>query len=62
MITSTTSAVESVWIGDLNRDQPTRAQLGALDELITYLRDRVGKIKGEESRCRPAQENQPEAH
>ena len=33
-------------VGDLNRDQPTKAQLGALDELITYLRDRVGKIKG----------------
>ncbi|MEI8294364.1 MAG: peptidoglycan recognition family protein [bacterium] len=33
-------------VGDLNRDLPTRDQLGALDELCTYLRDRVGKIKG----------------
>jgi len=33
-------------VGDLNRDLPTKDQLGALDELCTYLRDRVGKIKG----------------
>jgi len=33
-------------VGDLNRDKPTREQLAALDELITYLRTRVGKIKG----------------
>jgi len=33
-------------VGDLNRDKPTNAQFGALDELITYLRIRVGKIKG----------------
>lgn len=33
-------------VGDLNRDLPTKAQLAALDELITYLRDRLGKIKG----------------
>ena len=33
-------------VGDLNRDVPTKDQLGALDELCTYLRDRVGKIKG----------------
>jgi hypothetical protein len=33
-------------VGDLNRDKPTKAQLDALDELITYLRARVGKIKG----------------
>jgi hypothetical protein len=33
-------------VGDLNRNVPTKAQLGALDELITYLRGRVGKIKG----------------
>lgn len=36
-------------VGDLNRDLPTKAQLGALDELITYLRGRVGKIKGKQS-------------
>ena len=36
-------------VGDLNRDKPTLAQFGALDELITYLRTRVGKIKGKPS-------------
>jgi len=36
-------------VGDLNRDQPTPAQLAALDELIIYLRGRVGKIKGKPS-------------
>jgi len=36
-------------VGDLNRDKPTKAQLMALDELITYLRGRVGKIKGKPS-------------
>ena len=36
-------------VGDLNRDKPTSPQLGALDELITYLRIRVGKIKGKPS-------------
>ena len=29
-------------VGDFNRDIPTRAQYAALDELITYLRKRVG--------------------
>ena len=36
-------------VGDLNRDQPTKAQLAALDELITYLRGRVGKVKGKQA-------------
>lgn len=36
-------------VGDLNRDKPTSAQFAALDELITYLRLRVGKIKGKPS-------------
>jgi hypothetical protein len=31
-------------VGDFNRDLPTRAQYAALDELITYLRKRVGRI------------------
>lgn len=30
-------------VGDFNRDQPTRAQLDACEELIRYLRDRCGK-------------------
>ena len=33
-------------VGDFNRDQPTKAQLAALDELIRYLRTRVGKFDG----------------
>lgn len=36
-------------VGDLNRDKPTPQQLDALDELITYLRGRVGKIKGKQA-------------
>jgi hypothetical protein len=31
-------------VGDFNRDLPTRAQYAALDELITYLRKRVGRV------------------
>ena len=34
------------FVGDFNRDVPTRAQLAALDELIKYLRKRVGRSKG----------------
>ncbi len=33
-------------VGDFNRDLPTREQMEALDELIRYLRVRVGKIDG----------------
>ena len=33
-------------VGDFNRDQPTKRQLEALDELIRYLRSRVGKTEG----------------
>jgi len=33
-------------VGDFNRDQPTKAQIGALEELVAYLRDRVGKSQG----------------
>ncbi len=33
-------------VGDFNRDTPTQAQLLALDELIRYLRIRVGKTDG----------------
>jgi N-acetyl-anhydromuramyl-L-alanine amidase AmpD len=31
-------------VGDFNRDQPTRAQLEATEELIRYLRDRCGSL------------------
>jgi len=33
-------------VGDFNRDLPTKEQLAALDELIRYLRIRVGRIDG----------------
>jgi hypothetical protein len=33
-------------VGDFNRDQPTPAQVAALEELVSYLRDRVGKSQG----------------
>ena len=33
-------------VGDINRDAVTPAQLAAMEELITYLRQRVGKHKG----------------
>jgi hypothetical protein len=39
-------AIGVCFVGDYNRDRPTKAQLAALDELIQYLRGRVGKIKG----------------
>ncbi len=34
------------FVGDFNRSQPTSAQLAALEELIRYVRNRVGKSKG----------------
>ena len=33
-------------VGDYNRDVPTKRQIGALNELISYLRLRVGKTQG----------------
>jgi outer membrane biosynthesis protein TonB len=33
-------------VGDYNRDKPTARQLEALDELVRYLRKRVGKVEG----------------
>ena len=33
-------------VGDYNRDSVTKAQTEAMEELITYLRGRVGKVKG----------------
>src|SRR2546423_1881303 len=42
-------------VGDFNRDQPTRAQLEACEELIKYLQERCGKMKVRPHR----EENQP---
>lgn len=39
-------AIGVCFVGDYNRDKPTEAQLGALDELIRYVRARVGRSKG----------------
>lgn len=36
-------------VGDFNRDRPTKAQIGALEELVTYLRSRVGRVHGRQS-------------
>ena len=33
-------------VGDINNDKPTPAQLAAIEELITYLRTRVGNTAG----------------
>jgi len=34
------------FVGDFNRDLPTKAQAAALQELITYLRQRCGRVQG----------------
>jgi len=46
-------------VGDLNRDLPTKAQLAALDELIDYLRGRVGRIKGKQAIVLPHKKINP---
>jgi hypothetical protein len=46
-------------VGDFNRDQPTRAQLEACEELIRYLRQRCGKIENHYSIVKPHREMNP---
>jgi hypothetical protein len=46
-------------VGDFNRDQPTRAQLDACDELIRYLRQRCGKTDRGTIPVRPHREINP---
>jgi hypothetical protein len=46
-------------VGDFNRDQPTRAQLEACEELIRYLRKRCGKIDAHYAIVRPHREVNP---
>ncbi len=46
-------------VGDFNRDQPTRAQLEATEELIRYLRERCGKADGRSIPVRPHREMNP---
>ncbi|MEQ1860300.1 MAG: peptidoglycan recognition family protein [Chthoniobacteraceae bacterium] len=47
------------FVGDFNRDVPTERQKAALDELITYLRKRVGKIDGKVSIVKAHKEINP---
>jgi len=46
-------------VGDFNRDQPTRAQLDACEELIRYLRDRCGKTDRGAIPVKPHREMNP---
>jgi hypothetical protein len=46
-------------VGDFNRDTPTKNQLEACDELIRYLRQRVGKINGQQAIVKPHREINP---
>jgi hypothetical protein len=46
-------------VGDLNRVAPTQAQVAALEELVTYLRGRVGKIKGRQAIVLPHKKINP---
>lgn len=46
-------------VGDYNREIPTKAQLIALNELITYLRYRVGRVQGKESIVKAHKEINP---
>lgn len=46
-------------VGDYNRDVPNKAQLTALNELITYLRYRVGRVQGKESIVKAHKEINP---
>jgi N-acetyl-anhydromuramyl-L-alanine amidase AmpD len=46
-------------VGDFNRDQPTRAQLDACEELIRFLRDRCGKTERGTIPVKPHREMNP---
>lgn len=46
-------------VGDFNRDQPTRAQLEATEELIKYLRERCGRVNGRAIPVKPHREMNP---
>ena len=46
-------------VGDFNRDQPTRPQLAACEELIRYLQERCGKSEGHALIVRPHREVNP---
>ena len=46
-------------VGDFNKTQPGKSQLAALEELIDYLRRRVGKIQGQSAVVRAHREINP---
>lgn len=46
-------------VGDYNRDLPTKAQIGALNELIIYLRQRVGRTQGRQAIVKAHKEINP---
>jgi hypothetical protein len=48
-------------VGDFNRTEPAKAQLAALEELIEYLRRRVGRIQGQSAVVRPHRDINPPA-
>jgi hypothetical protein len=41
------------FVGDFNNGQPTKVQLAAAEELINYLRGRVGRVGGQKASVRP---------
>ncbi len=41
------------FVGDFNNGQPTKAQLAAAEELVNYLRGRVGRVGGQKAAVRP---------
>ena len=47
------------FVGDFNRDRPTERQKAALDELIRFLRKRVGKVDGKISIVKAHKEINP---
>lgn len=46
-------------VGDYNRDKPTKEQLEALDELVQYLRKRVGKTDHKYAVVKPHRDINP---
>jgi hypothetical protein len=47
------------FVGDYNRDKPTKRQLEALEELVRYLRKRVGRVEGKISIVKAHREINP---
>ncbi len=52
-------AVGICFVGDFNRNEPTKAQLGAAAELVDYLRRKVGRVGGQRAVVRPHKEINP---